>query len=350
MDYSHSTTKSNHYTHLTLKERVIIELRRSERRSYREIARELGRSASTIRNEFLRGQKSDRIARRDVIYYDAEWSHQRYQKARQASRKAFRALGVTPFLKAVEALFFKEGWSLDAIRGRLLSEGLFSHDEVVCTKTLYHYIEDGLLRIKNIDLPEKVSRKKSIHREHVSKRILGTGIEERPKEVNDRLTFGHWEIDTIIGSKDKEDEVLLVLTERKTRMNLCRKLLSKRADLVQLALQEILGTFGDRSKEVFRTITSDNGLEFSGLSRSLEGIVPVYYCHPYSSHERGSIERQNRLMRRFIRKGQRIERFREEDILWFTDRINAMPRKIFQYRSSEDLFEEELDRIYALSA
>lgn len=253
------------------------------------------------------------------------------------------------FLRAVERLFRKEKWSLDAIRGRLLSNGVFQKQEVVCTKTLYHYVEDGLLSIKPIDLPEKLSRKKAMKKEYKAKRILGQIIETRPREILKRESFGHRELDTMIGAKEKEDAVLLVLTERKTRMNLCAKLASKSAEQVGQALQKIVPSFGSRYQEVFRTITCNNGLEFTGLQSSLQ-VTPVYYYHPYSSYERRSNERQNRIMRRFIRKGEKIQPFSEEDILWFTDKINALPRNLFQYKTSEELFEVELDRMYTLSA
>ena len=79
---------------------------------------------------------------------------------------------------------------------------LFSIEEVVCTKTLYHYIDLGIFSaIRNIDLPEKMHRKPKTPRIHENKRILGRCIKERPEEVEQREEFGHWEMDLVCGSR-----------------------------------------------------------------------------------------------------------------------------------------------------
>ena len=92
-------------------------------------------------------------------------------------------------------------WSLDASYGKALESGEFRRDEIVCTKTLYNYVDLGLLPIKNIDLPEKLNRNTKEKRVRENKKILGRSIEERPEIVNSRTEFGHWEIDTVIGKK-----------------------------------------------------------------------------------------------------------------------------------------------------
>ncbi|KZM54381.1 IS30 family transposase [Aeribacillus pallidus] len=75
----------------------------------------------------------------------------------------------------------------------------------------------GQIAVKNIDLPMKLRRNTKTKRVRKNKRILGQSIEERTSEIEQRQEFGHREIDTVIGKKDKEDQVLLTLTERKTR-------------------------------------------------------------------------------------------------------------------------------------
>ena len=95
--------------------------------------------------------------------------------------------------------------------GYIKKINLFSANEQVCTRTLYHYIDSNLLNITNIDLLLKIRRKTKNKVLRVRKRVLGQSIEERPQEINDRLTFGHWEIDTVIGKKTKEEPVLLTL-------------------------------------------------------------------------------------------------------------------------------------------
>ncbi|EKX94026.1 IS30 family transposase, partial [Peptostreptococcus anaerobius] len=87
---------------------------------------------------------------------------------------------------------------------------------------------------------------------------------------------------------------------------------------------------------LFYTITSDNGSEFSGLS-DIESLVSTYFCHPYSSFERGSNERHNGILRQFIPKGRSINDFSEDEIMYYVDLINAKPSLDIYFRSSSDI-------------
>lgn len=100
--------------------------------------------------------------------------------------------------------------------------------------------------------------------------------------------------------------------------------------------------------KVFRTITTDNGSEFSRLSE-LEGISQtlVYFAHPYTSCEKGTIENHNGLIRRFIHKGKSISDYSAADILGVELWANQLPRRILGYRTPDECFEEEMDALYA---
>lgn len=88
---------------------------------------------------------------------------------------------------------------------------------MVCVKTLYNYVDAGLIGIKNHHLPEKLSRKAKQTRINEHKRKLGRSIEERHSYVDNREEFGHWECDLVLGTKTKDDKVLLTMIERMTR-------------------------------------------------------------------------------------------------------------------------------------
>jgi len=107
---------------------------------------------------------------------------------------------------------------LDACVGYALKEGLFTRDQIVCTKTLYGYTDLGLLGIKNIHLPERLRRSLKKERNRTNRWIPGRSIEERPAKGNDRSEFGHGEADLVIGSKKEDDVALLTMIERKTRV------------------------------------------------------------------------------------------------------------------------------------
>lgn len=142
---------------------------------------------------------------------------------------------------------------------------------------------------------------------HKNKRILGQGIEERPAEVEQRQEFGHQEIDTVVGKKDKKDEVLLTLTERKTREELIFRADGKNSQAINTIIKQLRHKYGIPLHQIFKTITSDNGFEFAELSLSVQDEkTTVYFTHPYCSSERGTNERHNGLIRRFIPKGKAI--------------------------------------------
>ena len=91
--------------------------------------------------------------------------------------------------------------SPDVIVGCVIEQGLFEPHERVCAKTLYAYIDAGLMELNKIDLWLKLQQDTKLKNMCENKRNLGMSIEERPSETNDRTTFGHWEIDTVIGKK-----------------------------------------------------------------------------------------------------------------------------------------------------
>ena len=91
----------------------------------------------------------------------------------------------------MEKEFKEEKWSLDACVGKAIKSGEFTRKEIVCSKTLYNYVDKGLMDIKNIDLPEKVRRSHKKRRIRENRKKLGDSIEERSKEIEKREEFGH---------------------------------------------------------------------------------------------------------------------------------------------------------------
>ena len=136
----------------------------------------------------------------------------------------------------------------------------------------------------------------------------GRSIEKRSPEIDDRAEIGHWEMDCVEGKK-KTKETLLVLTERKARKEIMVKMKDKTTGSVVAALDRLERRYGKLFSKVFQTITVDNGTEFSdvaGLERSClhKGKrTTVFYCHPYSSYERGTNENTNGMIRRWFQRG-----------------------------------------------
>lgn len=348
MDHPNNTTNSRKHKHLNFEERMLIQIRLKDGYSPYKIAKELGRASNTIRNEIARGTVPQIKQGKLVEMYLADTGSTVYAKHRKNCCPKYKRLTCNAFIEYVYTQMKEHKWSVDACFGNALSNRLFSREQMVCTKTLYNYIDLQLLKIRNVDLPLKLKRSTKPKVVRTNKRRLGTSIEDRPADILTRAEFGHWEIDTVIGTKDKHDSVLLTLAERQTRHYIVRKIASKTTAAVQNELKYIKEYFGEKFNQVFKTITSDNGQEFAELHKlEEESDVKIYFTHPYTSCERGTNERHNGLLRRFIPKGNHINEYTIDDIAFVEDWCNTLPRKILNYQTPEECFEQQLDSIYA---
>lgn len=349
MDHQNNNTESRKNKHLNFKERLIIELRLKDGFSAYKIAKELNRPINTILNEIRRGTTTQIKQGNYVEMYLADTGEAIYRNNRQNSCCTFKYLERIDFINYAVDKIKNHSWSPDACVGNALAKGKFDRSQIVCTKTLYNYIDLGLLPVINSDLPMKLRRNTKPSKVKQHKKKLGKSIAERPDSINDREEFGHWEIDTVVGNKSKDDCVLLTILERKTRNAIIHKIPSKSAEAVTEALKRIRNIYGDKFSDIFKTITGDNGSEFANLSiLEAETDTKVYFTHPYSSFEKGTNERHNGLIRRFIPKGKRISDYSSHDIAFIEDWMNTLPRRILNYKTPEELFEIHLDEIYSI--
>jgi IS30 family transposase len=331
--------------HLSFEERVIIQTRLKDGCSIRAIARELGCSPSTISYEVRRGTVS--LYHGKQKRYKADQGQSVYQINRRHCGRKSDFLKKAGFINYVIKHFFEDGWSLDVCANRSLATGEFSHYQTVCTRTLYNYVDQGLMTIKNYDLPEKLKRNTKLHHVRQNKKKLGRSIEERPKEIEQRSEFGHWECDLVLGHKTKDDQVLLTLSERMSREFLIIRIPDKTSASVMQAFQMLQKQYSEHWNDIFKTITTDNGSEFADLA-NLEQVSKslIYYAHPYTSCDKGTVERHNGLIRRFIPKGDCINNYSLQQIIDIETWCNSLPRKILAYHTPDEIFERELDHIY----
>lgn len=154
------------------------------------------------------------------------------------------------------------------------------------------------------------------------------------------ILFGHWEVGTVIGSKRKEDPVLLTLVERMTHYTLILKIKGKTETTVLQAMAQLASI--PHASLFFKTITADNGLAFSGLEKCIQEISDVYFTHPYSSCERESNEKHNDIIRRFIPKGLLLSNISTKTLRSINTWLNALPRKIFNYLTPSDILSQNL--------
>ena len=220
----------------------------------------------------------------------------------------------------------------------------------ITKQTLYKYIYDGIFMRVTADNLAIKRKRKSYHKIYrkAKRAAAGTSIEQRPADIDTREEFGHWEMDSVMGQQGKSKNALVVLTERKTRYEKIFKVKDHTAASVVKCINSLHRKWGRLFSDIFKTITVDNGTEFADC----EGIekkdkkgkkrTEVYYCHPYCSAERGSNENQNRMIRRHIPKGTNFDRKTKKDIQKVEDWLNNYPRPMFDGRSSQELYEEEM--------
>jgi len=344
-----NNTKLRKNKHLNERERFAIELYLKEKYSVLEISKKLGRHKRTIEREIGRGtvylQNSDLTYRKA---YCADAAQRKYEENGKNKGPQLKIGNDHKLARYIESKIINEKYSPDAVIGQIKVKGL-QFKASICTKTLYNYIDRGdvFLKLTNKDLPVKKDGKKRIYqkvRKRVAlKNLKGCSIEERPKEVDDRLEYGHWEMDCVVGKKESH-AVLLVLSERKTREEIIFKIPNKTQDSVIGVIDELEFRYKRRFREKFKTITVDNGAEFlnfKGIEKSkIEPDInrtKIYYAHPFSSWERGTNENINKLIRRFIPKGTDISKISKAKIKSIEKWINDYPRRIFGYKSAKEM-------------
>lgn len=339
------------YHRINYTTRLRIETLKNAGHSACFIARQLGYTTSAITREIKHGLYDHLDSRTWLMVkrYSADVAQDYANKQATIKGLPIKLGNRYDYAKHV-AEQMKAGWSPDVIVNRLKKEGKWT----VSTTTLYRYIEQGYIPgVTSKSLLEKPKRKPSKKQKEEqekkhNKAPKGASIEERPKEISFRKTFGHWEMDTVIGKAKGKKQAMLVLTERKTRYEIIVKLPDKTTKSVVRALARILEKY---PIAVFQTITVDNGSEFQdchGMEHGENGNrrLTVYYCHPYRSCERGSNERANRIIRRFFPKGTSFAKHTSEDCQQVADWMNNYPRKILDYATPAELFQEELEKFF----
>lgn len=224
--------------------------------------------------------------------------------------------------------------------------------ETISTKTFYNYVHQGRTSIKPIDLPRMVRRKtKKNWKTYIPKRQKGTSITERPDHINERDEFGHWEGDLVTGPRDGQNGAYLTLLERKTRFYYMIPISSKSSKKVYMQINKLHKFYGEHFKDIFKSITFDNGNEFSRWKdmeikpNTKEQRTKIYFGRPYHSCDRASNENCNALVRYFIKKGTDINTIDKKASIDINNKINQKKRKILGYLPAEKLFLDELTKI-----
>lgn len=345
MERDYCSTKKR-YTHLKESERYKIEVLLADRKKVAEIAKLLHRHKATIYREIERGA----VARlqydlTEKVEYRAHVALAEYEKRGRNKERPLK-IGKDKELESyIRIKLIDERFSPDAIIGGIKVSGK-RFTGMICTKTLYNYIDKGIFSgISNKDLWQKRNKKHRKYRPvgRVSrKNRMCRSIEKRPLAVEKRIDYGHWEGDTLKGPLGSKVS-LITLTERKSREEIIIKVGRASQAEIKAAFDELERKYGQGFKSKFKSITFDNGVEFLDW-RSLEISIlgkgrrtTIYFAHSFSSWERGTNENHNRMIRRFIPKGTDIADLAESKINDIEDWMNNYPRKILAYKTPKQV-------------
>ena len=319
----------------------------------KEIAAQLGVCLATVYNELKRGEYTYKR-----YSYTDYWGERHYKPATGYSpniaedkyRLNMTAHGAPlklgndyDFVRYVEKRVCIDKISPAAVCGEIKRKKPCK--TIISKTTMYRYISQGIfMGISSEHLPFG-QRKKHYRKTVVKRPPKGTSIERRSADILLRNDFGHWEMDCVIGRQYTRN-VLLVLTERLSRYEIIMKMPNRKAATVVQCIDRLERRYGKKFRTLFKSITVDNGSEFSdfaGLERSVYGgkRTAVFYCHPYTSCERGSNERINRDIRRLLPKGTDFSKVSEKRVQEVARWVNEYPRELFGFGNSAEVFARE---------
>lgn len=309
------------YQHIGRTERLELAVLLKKGYSIRSIAGAMGRSPSSVSREVRNRKVKGR--------YDPKKAHHKAYVKRKYSKYQGMKIREHPTLERFVRRKLERRWSPDRIAGRW--KRLRPRSVSITAKGIYKYVESSYGAGLKSFLPRKGRRLKrdmSDRRGIIQNRVF---IDERPEVVNQRARFGDFEGDTMGRARSASLETLVVARERMSRYLLATKVFRPRYAI-----------------EGFRTLldplpvaslTLDNGVE-NARHKALG--LDTYFCHPYSSWEKGSVENGIGLIRRHIPKRADLAVYSPERIRAIVEAINDTPMKCLGYRTPKEVFEEQL--------
>lgn len=319
----------NTYIQLSSEERDKVAILRAQGTSFQVIAKVIGRDKSTICRE---------LQRNSAPVYDVYLPHKAEARAKERKRNAGKRPRLkNPMIKRFVTAKLKEEWTPEQIAGRLpkIYPSLsISHEAI------YQFIYDKTT-CKQIDLIS------CLPRAHKKRKFFGQGhhhngshipcrvpLSKRPKHIEKRKQPGHWETDTVVSRQSKK--ALAVSLERSSRLLRINKLSAKESSKLVNALKNQLNRYPQALR---RTITYDNGSENVKHQRTNEFLgTKSYFCAPFHSWEKGSIENGIGLVRRYLPKKTDFATISSYRIRKIESLLNNRPRKCLNYKTPSEVF------------
>ena len=316
------------YYQLSSEERDQIAYLRAQGKSVTDIAESITRNKGTVSRELKRN--------RSPIYnvYLANKAHERAVKRKHESVQRQRIRN--PLIRGYIMKRLKLKWSPETIAGRLSDDYPSLH---ISHEAIYQFIYDRSTRTKHDLVPflARAHKRRRLrthsHRHktlHIPHRV---SIKERPLEVQTRIQPGHWEADTLISRRSRA--ALGVILERTSRRLHLAKLPAKTSRSFRGALIRKLSSY---PQPLRRSITYDNGCENVEHEYTNKVLgTQSYFCEPFHSWEKASIENAIGLIRRFFPKKTDFALVSKEQVKRFEILLNTRPRKCLNYRTPNEV-------------
>jgi len=302
---------------LTKSERSEIMILYKKGYSMRKIALALERSPNTISYEIKKNSVCGK--------YQARKAHNKARVRKRTSKFQWKKINQDEALRTYIIEKLEQGLNPDEISGRMKYE---KKSFYASKSAIYRWLRSSRGNQYCKHLYSKryraKKRKKKTQRVMIPDRI---SITMRPVRVDNRRRYGHWEEDTVVSGKQGSG-ALSVMIERKSRYVVIRKLSTLKPSEHVTVLKQCMQPLKVLS------MTFDNGIENKNHTQL---DIPTYFCDPYSSWQKGSVENVNKMIRQYIPKGSDISQYTAQYITWIQNRINEKPRKILSYRSAKEV-------------
>ena len=313
--------------------------------SFQNIAKQLSRCVSTVSREISNGSCNK---------YSYRAARAQSRARRNASKRKFGKfrLNGEQDLKCYIYKKLKLKWSPVQIASELKKDYPENMEMRISPESIYTYIyvlprgtlKKELTSCLRQNRKRRCKQSRGIKMERKIEDMLS--IEERPKEVADRIIPGHWEGDLIVGKNNRS--ALGTLVERTTRTTILIPVKSKEAEVVAKAFAKEVKKLPQQMK---LSMTYDQGREMARhkLFTKITG-VKVYFAHPSSPWERGTNENTNGLIRQFFPKGTDFNKVSRYEVKKVQDLLNGRPRQTLGFRKPYEVFNQLINNAVALNS
>lgn len=325
----------NTMAHLTLEQRYKIEAYLNAGKCVTEIADYVGKHRSVVYREIKRNSdKRNGLYRASLAERKTTSRHQcKYKLCRLDAEVECNIL-----------YYLSLDYSPEQIAGRAGIED----KKMVSTESIYNYIWNdkrrGGLLYRYLRSNGRRYRKRGCLKDSRGLISGRRDIDKRPKIVDEKNRIGDLEIDLVMGKDHKG--ALLTINDRATGLLFMDIVKNKEASTIEAKTVELLQEW----KPLLKTITSDNGKEFSNHQAIADSLdIDYFFAKPYHSWERGANENLNGLIRQYFPKKSNFELITKVEIQKVINILNNRPRKRFGYRAPNEVFAEKLNNLASVA-